>query len=340
MKRLLPIVIIATLLAVGCQRSTAPTPIRLQGEAQGTYYSIIYYDSIQRDLSAELERRFMLFDQTASLWVDSSLLRRVNDNSTDTVNALFASLWRKSDSICRYTHGAFDCRVGRLVQAWGFSFKHSEQLSTQAIDSLTRLAHGAVNIDSTSDGYLLLHKEYAATQLDFNAIAQGYTSDLLSQWFDSLGITRYLIDVGGEVIARGSKPDGSSWTVGIERPAAGRYDQPQVETAIALSNQSVVTSGNYRKYYERDNVRYSHTIDPSTGCPVQHTLLSVSVVSRQAWYADAMATAFMVMGVDKALQFIADHPDDHDIQAVFFIYDEAGEYKTLATPAFQQLIKE
>jgi thiamine biosynthesis lipoprotein len=102
----------------------------------------------------------------------------------------------------------------------------------------------------------------------------------------------------------------------------------------------VVTSGNYRKYYEKDGVRYSHTIDPATGHPVSHSLLSVSVVSKESWYADAMATAFMVMGLEKSLQFIEQHPDDPDIQAVYFIYDEHGEYKTLATPKFQEIIKE
>ncbi len=340
MKRFLPIGLLVVLLSAACQRNTPLSPIRLQGEAQGTYYSIIYYDSLRRDLSAELQDRFERFDKTASLWVEQSLLRQFNANLTDTVNGLLADLWLKSDSIRRYTQGAFDCRVGRLVQAWGFSFKHREELSTEAIDSLVRLSQGNITLDTTPYGILLMHKEFPSTELDFNAIAQGYTSDLLAAWLDSLGIADYLIDVGGEVIAHGCKPDKTQWSVGIERPAQGKYDKPTIETAIRLENQSVVTSGNYRKYYERDGVRYSHTIDPATGHPVQHPLLSVSVVSRHSWYADAMATAFMVMGLEKALQFIAEHPENPDIQAVYFIYNEQGDYRTYATPAFQQLIIE
>ena len=175
-------------------------------------------------------------------------------------------------------------------------------------------------------------------EFDFNAIAQGYTVDLLAQLYDTLGIQSYLIDVGGEVIARGTKPDGSPWTVGIERPSENKYSNREIETAIALCNQSVVTSGNYRKYYEHDGVRYSHTLNPSTGQPVNHSLLSVSVISRHSWYADAMATAFMVMGLDQSLQFIQQHPDNPDIQAVFFIYNDHGQYRTHATQAFQSLI--
>lgn len=327
------------LVAAACQRT--PQPVRLQGEAQGTYYNIIYYDSLGRDLSSQITSFLDDFDGTASLWVENSLLRRTNSNATDTVTPLFADLFQKSDSIRCYTHGAFDCRVGRIVQAWGFSFRQREEIAPNTLDSLLQSAHGSVWLDTTDNRDILIRKEDSGTELDFNAIAQGYSVDLMAEWFEhDLGIHNFLIDIGGEVIAKGHKPTGEPWTVGIERPAATADSPQEVEVAICLENASVVTSGNYRKYYERDGVRYSHTIDPTIGRPVQHSLLSVSVVSREAWYADAMATAFMVMGLEKSLQFIADHPENPDIQAVYFIYDESGEYHTLATPAFQQLIKE
>lgn len=324
-------------LSTSC-RHNVQEPFHITGEAQGTYYSIIYYDSLGRDLSEKVKARLDAFDNTASLWLECSLIRQVNKGATDTVNALFADLFQKSDSIRRYTHGAFDCRVGRLVQAWGFSFRQREEPNAATLDSLLLSAHGNVWLDTTGGHTILIHKEDPSTELDFNAIAQGASVDMMAEWLEQeFGIHSFLIDIGGEVIAKGHKPSGEAWAVGIERPATGCYDKPEVETAIRLEDASVVTSGNYRKYYERDGVRYSHTIDPATGRPVQHSLLSVSVVSREAWYADAMATAFMVMGLDKALQFIADHPDNPDIQAVFFIYDDGGEYYTLATPAFQEL---
>ena len=339
MRHSLPLFLLV--LALSACRPTGPeTPFHLQGEAQGTYYSIIYYDSLGRDLTRDLNTRLERFDHTASLWQETSELRRVNSNITDTVSSLFADLFTMSDSIRRYTGGAFDCRVGRIVQAWGFSFRKQEELSTTTLDSLLLAARGAVSLERLPDGVFRLHKEYPATELDFNAIAQGYSVDLLALWFDSLGIHNYLIDIGGEVIAKGSKPGNLPWSVGIERPAADRYSRPEVEIAIRLEDGSVVTSGSYRKYYERDGTRYSHTIDPATGRPVEHSLLSASVVSKHSWYADAMATAFMVMGLEKAIQFIANHPDNADIQAACFIYDDHGEYRTYVTPEFQKLIIE
>jgi len=148
------------------------------------------------------------------------------------------------------------------------------------------------------------------------------------------------VDIGGEVISRGKKPDGSLWSVGIEKPAQNKYSEPEVEIAIALLNQSVVTSGSYRKYYEKNGVKYSHTIDPSTGRPVQHSLLSVSVVDQYAWRADALATSFMVMGLQQSLRFIEEHSGDPQVQKVYFIYNENGEMKTYATKEFKKLIIE
>lgn len=319
-----------------CSRTAQP--IKLQGQAQGTYYSILYIDPQQRDLQPMVDSLLQDFDQTASLWVENSLIRRLNRNETDTLTPLFADMLQKSLDIADYTEGAFNCRVGRLVQAWGFSFKQKEELNPRTIDSLMLLAHGRVSIDTTDDGTLLLRKEHPGTELDFNAIAQGYSVDLLAQMMQRLGIQNYLIDVGGEVIAHGQKADGTPWRVGIERPAENKYSAPEIETAIELRDLSVVTSGSYRKYYEKDGTKYSHTIDPDTGRPVQHSLLSASVVDSASWRADALATALMVMGRERSQQFIAQHPDDPALQTVFFIYDSAGNYATCGTPRFNSLI--
>ena len=320
----------------GSQAQVNGEQVRISGQAQGTYYSVIYYDSLQRNLQPEIDSLLQEFDLTASLWVDSSLLRRVNANLTDTLNPLLATLLQESLKINQYTEGAFDCRIGRLVQAWGFSFREQEELDEATLCNLLSAAHASVTVD-TVDGTFLLRKENPSTELDFNAIAQAYASDLLACYLESQGINDYLVDIGGEVICRGAKSDGSPWRVGIERPAEDRYSEQQVQTAIALRDQSVVTSGNYRKYYERDGVRYSHTIDPSTGRPVSHTLLSASVVERQCWLADAMATAYMVMGLEKGKAFIAAHPEGPGTHAVYFIYDSCGTLATYATPGFEEM---
>ena len=327
--------LILAVLTVSCQRTNQP--IKLQGEAQGTYYNIAYYDTLQRDLQPQVDSLLNDFDNTASLWVESSIIRKANLHENTATNAVFDDLLRLSLEMEEYTQGAFNCKIGTLVNLYGFGFKNRDDVTDNQIDSLLNLIHhGECSITCSGGNTRILLPE--GVELDFNAIAQGYAVDLLARLFDTKGIHNYLIDVGGEVIAKGTKPDGTPWTVGIEKPAQNKYSSQEIETAIALRDQSVVTSGNYRKYYEKDGVRYSHTIDPATGRPVNHSLLSVSVISHETWYADAMATAFMVMGLDKSLQFIADHPENSDIQAVFFIYDDHGTYKTHATPAFQSMI--
>lgn len=320
-------------LAVGCRRAPE-APLVLTGEAQGTYYSVSYYDTQHRNLQPQIDSLLDEFDLSASLWVEESLLRRLNANQTDSVDALLADLLLLSQQMSEYTDGAFDCRVGRMVQMWGFSFRQRQEPDSAELAALLAAAHCNVSL---SDGHLI--KEDTTTELDFNAIAQGYAVDLLAAMLDGLGIENYLIDVGGEVRGRGGKADGSPWRVGIERPAADRYSSPVVESVIALHDASVVTSGSYRKYYERDGVRYSHTIDPTTGRPVQHSLLSVSVVEKQAWLADAMATAYMVMGLDSARAFIQAHKGGPGTGAVMFIYDDGdGNLCTDATPKFDELI--
>ena len=328
------LIVAALTTLTGCRREL---PVQLFGEAQGTYYSVQYYDAQRRNLQPQVDSLLDAFDRSASLWVDSSLLRRLNANLTDSLDVTLYDLLMHSTEVFHYTAGAFDCFVGPLVQAWGFSFKERSEPDSATLAALLAAAHAPVYISVGTDGHRLV-KTNPATELDFNAIAQGYAVDLLALMMDSLGIHDYLIDIGGEVIAHGTKADGRRWRVGIERPSADSLSSPVVQTAIELRDASVVTSGNYRKYYERDGVRYSHTIDPATGRPVRHSLLSVSVVERVSWLADAMATAYMVMGLDSALSFIATHPDGPGTEAVFFIYDNGGTLECHATEAFEKLI--
>ena len=309
-------------------------PITFYGEAQGTYYSVSYIDPQGRNLQCQVDSLLADFDQSASLWVDSSLLRRINAGLTDSLDPILYDLLRHSTNVSHYTQGAFNCCIGRIVQEWGFSFRQRQEPDSTQLQRLLQAAHAPIYIDNNSH----VVRTDTLTEFDFNAIAQGYSVDLIAHMFDSLGIDNYLIDVGGEVTAHGTKAGGRPWRVGIERPSADSVAAPVVQAAIALRDASVVTSGSYRKYYERDGVRYSHTIDPTTGRPVQHSLLSVSVVDSLCWRADAMATAYMVMGLDSALAFIASHPGEPGTGAVMFIYDSVGQLKTHTTKQFDKLI--
>ena len=308
--------------------------IAITGEAQGTYYSITYFDSQNRDFGAEIDSILADFDQTASLWVGNSLIRRINDNSDSVMNDMFCDMLEKSQRINRLSNGYFDCTVGKLVNAWGFGFKQGQDLDSATVDSLRQYTGQPLEVISR-DGKKILRKSRPETELDFNAIAQGYSVDIVASFLDSKGIDNYLIDIGGEVIGKGGKPDGTKWIVGVERPAESQFAEREIDTRVAIEKQSVVTSGNYRKFYEKDGVKYSHTIDPLTGYPVNHSLLSVSVIADSAWKADAFATAFMAMGMEKSLEFIE---KNNEIKAVYFIYNENGEYKTFATEEFKKNI--
>lgn len=326
------IVALATATLLACADNSEP--LHFGGEAQGSFYTVSYYDPQNRDLQPMVEEMLARFDKSASLWVDSSLIRLVNSGTSDSLDGVLTELLRNSLQIEEYTEGAFNCRVGKLVQRWGFSFKQRQEPDSVELVELLRAAHAPIAIE----GSRILRSD-PTTELDFNAIAQGYAVDLIAAAFDSIGIDSYLIDVGGEVIARGYKSGHRPWRVGIEKPAADSIAAPQVMTAVALHDASIVTSGSYRKYYERDGVRYSHTIDPTTGRPVEHTLLSVTVVDDKCWLADAMATAYMVMGFEKALSFIDAHQGEPGTKAVMLIYDDDGTLVTYQTPDFEKLIQ-
>lgn len=326
---------LALLLCASCGHKS--DFFKFDGRAQGTFYSIQYFDSQHRSLQRQIDSILLDFDRAVSLWVDSSNLNRLNRGDDSVLFPVTADILEKALYVNQLTGGAFDCRVGSLVNAWGFGAKNGTYPDSATIDSLLMVCRSAVGMSNGGSGSKMFLRDDPRTEIDFNAIAQGYSVDLVAHYFDSLGITDYLIDIGGEVIARGCKKGGHPWVVGIEKPADNRYSNPEVMQAVELRNAALVTSGNYRKYYEKDGVRYSHTIDPKTGYPVNHSLLSVTVIDSTAWRADALATAFMVMGLDSSLAFISSHPE---FSSVYFIYDDGGRYKTYVTDSFNKILQQ
>ncbi len=324
------------ILLSSCNQSVKTTvkPVHLQGEAQGTYYSMLYYDSLNRNFHPQVDSILKAFDQSVSLWVPNSILSRINRNDTNVVlDKHFIGNFNYSQQVSEATHGAFDMTVGPLVEVWGFGFESRKKVGKRMVDSLMPFI-GYQKIKLV-DGKVI--KAVPQMRIDFNGIAQGYSDDVVGRFFKSKGIHNYLIDIGGEVTARGNKADGSPWKVGIEKPAPDK-DSPRVlKAVIALKNCSVATSGSYRKYYVENGIRYSHTIDPKTGYPVQHSLLSVSVLTNNTALADAYATAFMVMGYHKSRKFVESHPN----LDAFFIWSEAdGTFQSYATPGFKKVMIE
>ncbi|MBE0648021.1 MAG: FAD:protein FMN transferase [Bacteroidales bacterium] len=324
----------ALLLWVGCAPSTSSDKIDFRGEAQGTYYAVTYYDEANRNLQPSIDSLLKAFDQTASLWVDSSLINRVNNNDDVIVNDDFLELFRMSQEVSSQTNGDFDVTVGPLVRAWGFGPENMPVIGPGTVDSLLPL----VNFRQIQVRNGKVIKAFPGIKIDFNAVAQGYSVDIVARFLESKGIENYLVDIGGEVYAHGAKPDGKPWVVGIEKPSKNQSSSREIEAQLPVINRAVATSGNYRKYYEKDGVHYSHTIDPHTGYPVKHSLLGVTVVASTCASADAFATAFMVMGVDSAMKFL--DRDTSGLEAYFISSGPDGSYQTLMTDGLKKSLTE
>ena len=322
---------IGILVLAGCGRQ--PKKIVLQGLAQGSYYAITYYDEQNRNFQKEIDSIFHAIDMSVNLWVESSVISKVNRNEEVTLDSIFIDNFNIAQEAAKLSNGYFDPTISPIVTAWGFSYKHGDSITPQLIDSLKQLVdYRKIRIE---DGKVV--KENPDMQLDFNAIAQGYTSDLIASFLGSRGIKNYLVDTGGEIMAKGTKPNGRPWIVGIEKPA-DKWDSEQVvQTRIALRDKGLVTSGSTRKYVERNGKRYSHCIDPNTGYPVDHQVLSVTVLAENSVWADALASICMVMGMEKSLPIIEGMDG---VEAYYIFANDNNELETFATEEFQKLIVE
>ena len=234
------------------------------GTTQGSYYSITYFDNQNRDFSHEFDSIFKEIENTLSLWDENSMIRKVNSNDTTVViNQIFIDNFNYAMRAAELSDGYFDPTVGPLVAAWGFHFKEGMTMTPEIVDSIRQIVgYKKVKIEKGK-----VVKENPNMTLDFNAVAQGYTTDMIGNFLLSKDVEDFLVDVGGEIMARGNKPNGDLWKIGIEKPAENKNDARIVQEIIELKDKSIVTSGNYRKYVEQDGKRYSHSLNPKTGYP-------------------------------------------------------------------------
>ena len=330
MKGIRLIVIMGLVLLASCGRQ--PQKMVLEGLAQGSYYAITYFDDQGRNFQEGIDSIFHAVDLSVNLWVDSSVICKVNRNEEVELDQIFIDNFNIAQEAAKLSGGYFDPTISPLVKAWGFGKENGERITENGIliDSLRELVdYRKIRIE---DGKVI--KEDPAMQLDFNAVAQGYTSDLIAAYLESQGIKNYLVDTGGEIMAKGGKPDGKPWVVGIEKPAENWDSEQIVQTRVPLRDRGLVTSGSTRKYVERDGKRYSHCIDPTTGWPVDHQVLSVTVMAENATWADALASIGMVMGMEKSLPII----EGMDGVEAYYIYvNDNNELETFATKGFKLL---
>src|ERR1035437_8721260 len=321
--KLLSILLVLVLFASGCTNNK-PVIMNFNGFTQGSTYSIVYDNNMKispADMKQKVEKILHDFDMSLSVYVDSSIISRINRNEDVKVDSNFTEVFRKSVIISKMTDGAFDITVGTLVRAWGFGPEAFKSFTEAKRDSLLKLV--GMSKVSLIKGRLI--KSDPRMRLDFNAIAQGYSVDVICRFFDSLGIKNYLVEIGGEVKAKGTKA-GKLWRIGIDKPVDNNMTPGQLLQAILkMTDKAISTSGNYRKFYIENGVKYSHHIDPRTGYTTKNTLLSVSIIADECAMADGIATGCLVMGKEKAIEFISMHPE---LEAYMIYSDENGNFKT------------
>ncbi|RLD26776.1 MAG: FAD:protein FMN transferase [Bacteroidetes bacterium] len=314
--------------------------VEIKGEAQGTFYSIKY---LSEEANPPLNKfyfdnLFASIDSSLSIYKPYSLVNKFNDGDSILTNdPWFIQMVLQSDKVYHESNGAFDPSVVHLVNAWGFGPDSKSYGADVPIDSLLRISGwDKVDFEILSDGRMLIKKKVKGIKIEFNAIAQGYASDIIAERLEQSNIKDYLIDAGGELRASGFNQNGEIWKIGIDKPVALQYSR-EIVAVIPLENASVATSGSYRKYYEVDGVKYSHAISPKTGRPVDHSLLSVTVITDSCSLADAYATAIMIMGLDEGKEFLIDHPE---IDAYLVYSDPSGELQSYTTQGIKEALKE
>lgn len=296
-----------------------PTYRTQQGKIFGTLYTVTYEHNA--DLQTQIVGAMQAVDNSLSPFNQRSIITHVNNNDSVTVDSLFAEVFANAQVVYHESHGAFDPTVAPLVNAWGFGFKNGIEVSTTVIDSLRMLI--GMNRIHITDAHVV--KEDPRIMLDFSAIAKGYGSDRVARVLDSCGVKNYMVEIGGEVVVKGKNRHGNPWGIGINKPIDDSLSTNQeLQIVLRLTDCAIATSGNYRNYYYKDGIKYAHTIDPRSGYPVQHSLLSATVIADNCMLADALATAFMVLGVDSAMAYCEHHPE---IDGYFIVAADSGRYE-------------
>lgn len=285
-----------------------------EGTIFGTTYHIKYEAAQPLDsaILAELHK----VDASLSVFNQQSTLSRINAGTEAKADAMLYEVLQKAQQISKATYGAFDVTVMPLVNAWGFGFKQGKLPTDAQIDSMRQFV-GYQQLSLTSDS--LVHKADKRMMIDCGAIAKGYGVDCVARVLREHGVRNYMIEIGGEVVTKGRNPEGHAWQIGVSKPTAG---SEELQTVLSLENAALATSGNYRNFRIVDGRKFAHTIDPRSGRPVQHSLLSATVVAPDCATADAYATAFMVLGLKESQKIV--EANKH-LKALFIYADSKGQ---------------
>lgn len=287
------------------------------------------HQSFQPGIDSVLNR----INHSLSPFEEKSIVSKINSNEEVELDDYFVKVYLEAKRISILTDGAYDITIGPLVNEWGFGTKErGREPSKERIDSIMQY----VGFEKVAFMHDHIEKRHPEMKLDFSSIAKGYAVDKVAEYLSSMGSENYLIDIGGEVKAKGVNATGKSWKVGISTPTELNLDNSKVHEILTIHNKSLATSGNYRNYYEQDGKRYAHTIDPRKGYPVQHSLLSATILAESCMEADAVATACMVMGLGKSINFVEMMPE---VEAYFIYSSENNAYEIYYTEGFRAYLQ-
>jgi len=269
-----------------------------EGLIFGTVYRLTY--AADSSLQAQVEQALQQVDREFSMFNEQSTVAAINRGEQPQLSAMYQEVYQLAQQVSADTDGAFDITVAPLVNAWGFGFKTEQMPTPEQVDSLLQIR----------------------SQLDYSAIAKGYGCDVAARVLSQHGVSDYMVEIGGEVVTCGHNPKGEPWRVGVSKPTENEDEAAELQAVLTVSNAAMATSGNYRRFYYKGGRKYAHTIDPRTGYPVQHELLSATVIAPTCAVADAYATAFMVLGLKEAQQLLQRHPE---MKAYLIYTDQQGQ---------------
>ena len=326
----LVLLIVTSVVIIANQRNT---PYQHDtGLVFGTVYHVTYQSN--EDLKSEIEAELAKVDQSLSMFNQQSVISLVNQNKNPKVDDMFTEVFTLAEKVSHETNGAFDITVAPLVNAWGFGFKSGKQPTRQQVDSLMQaIGYNKVKL---VNGHVI--KENPKTMLDCSAIAKGFGSDMVARMFKRKGIENFMIEIGGEIVAQGNNEKRMPWRIGVTKPTDDSLNtNEEIQTVLNVTDIAMATSGNYRNFYYKGGKKYAHTIDPHTGYPVQHNILSSTVLAKDCATADAYATSFMVMGLDGAKKILERHPE---LMAYFIYSDSKGRNQVWFSPSLRTKISQ
>jgi len=335
MKRGMKCLLVLTIFLIACDGGSGRGEYyTIAGFTQGTTYQIQYQHPTETDFQGSIDSLLKSFDSSLSSYDNSSIISSINRNEPGVLtDSMFRTVFRESRRVYQVSGGAFDITLAPLINAWGFGPGQQLDVDSVMVDSLLQFV-GMEKVSLVGDQ---VYKTDPHVTLNVNAIAQGYAVDVVSSFLEDLGCKNYMVEIGGEIRTRGLNSKGNFWRIGVDRPEIGNMiPGKQLQVVISMHNRSLATSGNYRKFYEKEGVMITHSIDPATGYPKASNLLSVSILTEKCMTADAYATACMVMGLEKAKVFIE---NQKGVDAYLIYGDEFGNYQVWHTDAMKKYIE-